>query len=192
MTPSVTTGLGDPATREAWWVLLEPWLAARPRAVARLACGTGSLKAPAAGLGHAVVGGLTSRTTWWSGPGPRPWSSLSASPSRRATSGLRRSATTLTSPRWWRQPSRPRPAQIRRLRRHRPQAQERARTAVRAVVRSKTRVARGLRCCLRVVPCSPSPGLSLCIIPLDRKVWGSRVLTWWSTFSSCFAGAWGR
>jgi malate dehydrogenase (oxaloacetate-decarboxylating) len=46
---------------------------------------------------------------------------------------------------------------VSRLRRHRPQAQERVRTAVRAVVRSRTRVARGLRCCLRAVPCRRSP-----------------------------------
>jgi SAM-dependent methyltransferase len=48
---ALTTGLGDPATREARWVLLEPWLAARPRDVARLACGAGWLTAPALGSG---------------------------------------------------------------------------------------------------------------------------------------------
>jgi len=49
-------GLGDPVTREAWRVLLERWLPARPSDVADLACGTGSLTALVAGLGHSVVG----------------------------------------------------------------------------------------------------------------------------------------
>src|SRR5665647_3860849 len=49
-------GLGDLATREAWRVLLELWLPARPSDVADLACGTGSLTALVAGLGHRVVG----------------------------------------------------------------------------------------------------------------------------------------
>ena len=49
-------GLGDPATREAWRVLLEQWLPAQPSDVADLACGTGSLTALVAGLGHRVVG----------------------------------------------------------------------------------------------------------------------------------------
>jgi SAM-dependent methyltransferase len=49
-------GLGDLATREAWRVLLERWLPARSGDVADLACGTGSLTALAAGLGHCVVG----------------------------------------------------------------------------------------------------------------------------------------
>ena len=49
-------GLGDPATREAWRVLLERWLPAQPSDVADLACGTGSLTALVAGLGHRVVG----------------------------------------------------------------------------------------------------------------------------------------
>ena len=49
-------GLGDPATREAWRVLLEGWLPTKPSDVADLACGTGSLTAVVAGLGHRVVG----------------------------------------------------------------------------------------------------------------------------------------
>ncbi len=49
-------GLADPATREAWRVLLERWLPARPSMVADLACGTGALTALVAGLGHSVVG----------------------------------------------------------------------------------------------------------------------------------------
>ena len=49
-------GLGDLATREAWRVLLERWLPARSSDVADLACGTGSLTALVAGLGHRVVG----------------------------------------------------------------------------------------------------------------------------------------
>jgi ubiquinone/menaquinone biosynthesis C-methylase UbiE len=49
-------GLGDLATREAWRVLLERWLPARSSEVADLACGTGSLTALVAGLGHCVVG----------------------------------------------------------------------------------------------------------------------------------------
>jgi SAM-dependent methyltransferase len=48
-------GLGDPATREAWRRLLERWLPAAAGDVADLACGTGSLTALAAGLGHRVV-----------------------------------------------------------------------------------------------------------------------------------------
>lgn len=49
-------GLGHPATREAWSALLERWLPARPSDVADLACGTGSLTALVAGLGHRAVG----------------------------------------------------------------------------------------------------------------------------------------
>jgi SAM-dependent methyltransferase len=49
-------GLADPSTREAWRVLLERWLPQQPSAVADLACGTGSLSALVAGLGHSVVG----------------------------------------------------------------------------------------------------------------------------------------
>ena len=49
-------GLGDPATRQAWRVLLERWLPATPCDIADLACGTGSLTDLAAGLGHLVVG----------------------------------------------------------------------------------------------------------------------------------------
>jgi SAM-dependent methyltransferase len=49
-------GLADPATREAWRVLLERWLPARSSEVADLACGTGSLTALVAGLGHRVAG----------------------------------------------------------------------------------------------------------------------------------------
>ncbi|HEX7536864.1 MAG TPA: methyltransferase domain-containing protein [Dermatophilaceae bacterium] len=48
-------GLADPATREAWRGLLERWLPATASDVADLACGTGSLTALAAGLGHRVV-----------------------------------------------------------------------------------------------------------------------------------------
>jgi SAM-dependent methyltransferase len=48
-------GLSDPATREAWLRLLERWLPAPASDVADLACGTGSLTALAAGLGHRVV-----------------------------------------------------------------------------------------------------------------------------------------
>ncbi len=49
-------GLGDLATREAWRVLLQRWLPTRSSEVADLACGTGSLTALVAGLGHSVVG----------------------------------------------------------------------------------------------------------------------------------------
>ncbi len=49
-------GLADPDIREAWRLLLARWLPARPCDVADLACGTGSLTALAAGLGHHVVG----------------------------------------------------------------------------------------------------------------------------------------
>lgn len=49
-------GLGDPATREAWRALLEHWLPARSSDVADLACGTGSLTALVAALGHRAVG----------------------------------------------------------------------------------------------------------------------------------------
>jgi SAM-dependent methyltransferase len=49
-------GLGDPATREAWRLLLERWLPERSSDVADLACGTGSLTALVAGLGHCAVG----------------------------------------------------------------------------------------------------------------------------------------
>jgi len=49
-------GLGDPATRESWRGLLDRWLLAPPSDVADLACGTGSLTALIAGLGHRVVG----------------------------------------------------------------------------------------------------------------------------------------
>jgi SAM-dependent methyltransferase len=49
-------GLGDLATREAWRVLLERWLPAQSSDVVDLACGTGSLTALVAGLGHSVVG----------------------------------------------------------------------------------------------------------------------------------------
>jgi SAM-dependent methyltransferase len=49
-------GLGDLATREAWRALLERWLPKPSSDVADLACGTGSLTALVAGLGHAVVG----------------------------------------------------------------------------------------------------------------------------------------
>ena len=49
-------GLGDPATREAWRLLLERWLPERSSDVADLACGTGSLTALVAGFGHSVVG----------------------------------------------------------------------------------------------------------------------------------------
>ena len=49
-------GLADPATRQAWRLLLERWLPAGVCDVADLACGTGSLTALAAGLGHHVVG----------------------------------------------------------------------------------------------------------------------------------------
>ena len=49
-------GLGDPATRAAWRALLERWLPAQSSHVADLACGTGSLTALIAGLGHPVVG----------------------------------------------------------------------------------------------------------------------------------------
>lgn len=49
-------GLGDPATREAWRLLLETWLPAAPGDVADLACGTGSLTSLVAGLGHSAVG----------------------------------------------------------------------------------------------------------------------------------------
>ena len=49
-------GLGDPSTREAWRLLLERWLPEQPSDVADLACGTGSLTALVAGLGHRVVG----------------------------------------------------------------------------------------------------------------------------------------
>lgn len=49
-------GLGDPTTREAWRLLLERWLPEEPSDIADLACGTGSLTALVAGLGHSVVG----------------------------------------------------------------------------------------------------------------------------------------
>jgi len=49
-------GLGDPVTREAWRALLERWLPSQSSDVADLACGTGSLTALVAGLGHRVVG----------------------------------------------------------------------------------------------------------------------------------------
>ncbi len=49
-------GLGDPTTREAWRLLLERWLPEEPSDIADLACGTGSLTALVAGLGHCVVG----------------------------------------------------------------------------------------------------------------------------------------
>jgi SAM-dependent methyltransferase len=49
-------GLGDPAAREAWRVLLQQWLPPQPSDVADLACGTGSLTALVAGFGHRVVG----------------------------------------------------------------------------------------------------------------------------------------
>jgi SAM-dependent methyltransferase len=49
-------GLGEPATREAWRTLLQSWLPQQPAAVADLACGTGSLTALVAALGHRVVG----------------------------------------------------------------------------------------------------------------------------------------
>jgi len=49
-------GLGDLATHEAWRLLLERWLPTQPSDVADLACGTGSLTALVAGLGHRVVG----------------------------------------------------------------------------------------------------------------------------------------
>ena len=49
-------GLGDPATREAWRVLLEHWLPAQRSDVADLACGTGSLTALVAAMGHRVRG----------------------------------------------------------------------------------------------------------------------------------------
>lgn len=49
-------GLADPATREAWRVLLERWLPARSSDVADLACGTGSLTELVARLGHSAVG----------------------------------------------------------------------------------------------------------------------------------------
>jgi SAM-dependent methyltransferase len=49
-------GLGEPATREAWRALLGAWLPEQPGVVADLACGTGSLTALVAGLGHHVVG----------------------------------------------------------------------------------------------------------------------------------------
>jgi SAM-dependent methyltransferase len=49
-------GLGESATREAWRALLQAWLPEQPGTVADLACGTGSLTALVAGLGHQVVG----------------------------------------------------------------------------------------------------------------------------------------
>lgn len=49
-------GLADPSTREAWRVLLERWLPQQSSHVVDLACGTGSLAALVAGLGHSVVG----------------------------------------------------------------------------------------------------------------------------------------
>jgi len=49
-------GLADPATRRAWRSVLERWLPARACDVADLACGTGSLTALVASLGHRVVG----------------------------------------------------------------------------------------------------------------------------------------
>lgn len=48
-------GLADLATRQAWRALLERWLPARSGDVVDLACGTGSLTALVAGLGHRVV-----------------------------------------------------------------------------------------------------------------------------------------
>ena len=49
-------GLRDPATREAWRALLERWLPEQPSDVVDLACGTGSLTALVAGLGHRAAG----------------------------------------------------------------------------------------------------------------------------------------
>jgi len=49
-------GLADPATRQAWRELLARWLPAQPSDVADFACGTGSLTALVAGLGHCVLG----------------------------------------------------------------------------------------------------------------------------------------
>ena len=49
-------GLADPLTREAWRILLARWLPERSSHVADLACGTGSLAALVAGLGHSVAG----------------------------------------------------------------------------------------------------------------------------------------
>ena len=49
-------GLADPLMREAWRVLLERWLPRRPCDVADMACGTGSLTALVATLGHSVLG----------------------------------------------------------------------------------------------------------------------------------------
>ena len=49
-------GLGDLATREAWRVLLERWLPVQSSDVVDLGCGTGSLTALVAGLGHCAVG----------------------------------------------------------------------------------------------------------------------------------------
>ncbi|MEO6143321.1 MAG: class I SAM-dependent methyltransferase [Dermatophilaceae bacterium] len=49
-------GLGDPTTHEAWRLLLQRWLPEEPGDIADLACGTGSLTALVAGLGHSVVG----------------------------------------------------------------------------------------------------------------------------------------
>jgi SAM-dependent methyltransferase len=49
-------GLGALATREAWRGLIGRWLPAQWGDVADLGCGTGSLTALVAGLGHSVVG----------------------------------------------------------------------------------------------------------------------------------------
>jgi SAM-dependent methyltransferase len=49
-------GLGDPTTRAAWRGLLERWLPTQSSHVVDLACGTGSLTALIAGLGHSVIG----------------------------------------------------------------------------------------------------------------------------------------
>ncbi|HET7475632.1 MAG TPA: class I SAM-dependent methyltransferase [Dermatophilaceae bacterium] len=49
-------GLGDPATRAAWRELLRSCLPGGPADVVDLACGTGSLTALAAELGHRVTG----------------------------------------------------------------------------------------------------------------------------------------
>jgi ubiquinone/menaquinone biosynthesis C-methylase UbiE len=49
-------GLADLATRGAWRGLLEHWLPEQPSDVADLACGTGSLTALVAGMGHRVSG----------------------------------------------------------------------------------------------------------------------------------------
>ena len=61
-------GLGDPATREAWRLLLERWLPARPSDVADLAGGTGSLTALAGWRSLLRPGGrfLLVEGRWWS------------------------------------------------------------------------------------------------------------------------------